>query len=158
MLDAKDFADLIQEFGFWIGNDPDGIDEVIPRGPKRATLPRKLLCCTIEHFMVDEHSGLLQYVEREIEYLLGHNRTLMKNIRAFLIVALFAASICTFSGCATTSQDSYVALNDGSGIEKRQPSPTEDMTAFQKIGYYLVWFSLTGLYAWGGGSAPLLPP
>jgi hypothetical protein len=56
MLHTKDFADLIQEFGFWIGHDPGGIDEVIPRWPKRATLPRKLMCCTIEHFMVDERN------------------------------------------------------------------------------------------------------
>ena len=81
----------------------------------------------------------------------------MKNVRAFLTMALIAAT-CIFSGCVTTSRDSYTALNDGSSMEKRQPPPTEDMTALEKIGYYFGWFSLAGLYALGGGSAPLLPP
>jgi hypothetical protein len=82
----------------------------------------------------------------------------MKKTRTFLMMALVAASICVFSGCATTSHDSYTALNDGSGLEKKQPSPTEDMTPVEKTGYYLGWFSLASLYAWAGGSAPVLPP
>jgi hypothetical protein len=74
----------------------------------------------------------------------------MKNTRAFLMVVLVVASICVFSGCATTSHDSYTALNDGSGLEKKQSSPTEDMTAVQKTAYYIGWYSLVGLYLWHG--------
>jgi hypothetical protein len=82
----------------------------------------------------------------------------MKIMRAFLMVVLVMASICIFSGCATTSHDSYTSLNDGSGLEKKQSSPTEDMTAIQKTGYYLGWYSLASLYVWAGGSVPVLPP
>ena len=74
------------------------------------------------------------------------------------MVALVAASVCVFSGCATASLDSYTALNDGSGLEKKQPSPATDMTPVEKAAYYVGWFSLASLYAWAGGSAPLVPP
>jgi len=45
-----------------------------------------------------------------------------------------------------------------SGIEKKQPSPTEDMNAAEKTGYYLGWLSLDFLYGWAGGNPPLFPP
>jgi hypothetical protein len=78
----------------------------------------------------------------------------MKNTRAFLMMALVAASICIFSGCATTSHDSYTVVDQTTGVEKKQASPTEDMNAVQKTGYYLGWLSLASLYAWAGGSSP----
>ena len=74
------------------------------------------------------------------------------------MVVLVAASAFVFTGCATTDHDSYTSLNDGSGLEKKQPSPTADMTPVEKTGYYFGWFSLASLYAWAGGSAPLVPP
>jgi outer membrane lipoprotein-sorting protein len=80
----------------------------------------------------------------------------MKNMRAFLMCLVMVA--CLVSGCATTSQDSYSATSDMKGIEKKQTSPTEDMSTIQKTGYYLGWYSLASLYVWAGGSAPLLPP
>jgi hypothetical protein len=79
-------------------------------------------------------------------------------MRAFLMSFLVVAGLGGFSGCATTSHDSYTALNDGSGLEKRQPSPTEDMTTVQKIGYYAGWISLSGLYAWAGGGESVSAP
>jgi hypothetical protein len=82
----------------------------------------------------------------------------MKNKRAFLMSLLLAAGMSVFSGCATTGHDSYAATNDSSGFEKKQPSPTEDMTAIQKTGYYLGWYSLAGLYVWAGGGVPISPP
>jgi hypothetical protein len=82
----------------------------------------------------------------------------MKYLRVFLVSYLVVASASVFSGCASTSHDSYTALNDSSGLEKRQPSPTEDMNAMEKTGYYLGWYSLVALYVWAGGSAPILPP
>jgi hypothetical protein len=82
----------------------------------------------------------------------------MKNMRTFLVSFLLVAGICVLSGCATTSHDSYTIIDHSSGLEKKQPSPTEDMTAIQKTGYYLGWYSLLGLYAWTGSSAPISPP
>jgi hypothetical protein len=62
------------------------------------------------------------------------------------------------AGCAT-NQAHYTALNDGSGLERRQASPTETMTAGERGMYYLGWFSLAGLYTWAGSTAvPLAPP
>ena len=90
-------------------------------------------------------------------FSLGHI-TRMKKTRAFVMSLLLVAGICVFSGCATTSHDSYAATSDTSGLEKKQPSPTEDMTTLQKTGYYLGWYSLVGLYVWAGGSAPISPP
>ena len=70
---------------------------------------------------------------------------------------LLMAVICVLSGCATTNHDAYTATNDSSGLEKKQPSPTEDMTAVQKTGYNLGWFSLDYLYAWAGSSPSFSP-
>jgi len=89
--------------------------------------------------------------------MLGHI-TRMKKTRAFLMMVLAVTSICLFSGCATTSHDSYTVVDQTTGLEKKQPAPTEDMTAVQKTGYYLGWYSLVGLYVWAGGSAPITPP
>jgi len=66
-------------------------------------------------------------------------------------------NISVFSGCATTSHDSRTVATDASGLEKQQPSPTENLTAVQKTGYYLGWLSLDFLYAWAG-SNPSFPP
>jgi hypothetical protein len=52
----------------------------------------------------------------------------MKKTRAFLMVFLAVISICVFSGCATTSHDSYTVVDQTTCLEKKQPSPTEDMT------------------------------
>jgi hypothetical protein len=82
----------------------------------------------------------------------------MKKTRAFLMAVLVTVSICVLSGCATTNHDSYTVIDNSSGLEKKQPSPTEDMTAIQKTGYFLGWYSLVGLYAWAGGGVPLSPP
>jgi hypothetical protein len=79
-------------------------------------------------------------------------------MRAFVMGFLLVAGICVLSGCATASHDSYAVVDNSSGLEKKQPSPTEDMTAVQKTGYYLGWYSLVGLYTWAGGSAPISPP
>jgi len=79
-------------------------------------------------------------------------------MRAFLMSWLAAVLVWALSGCASTRHDSYTALNDGSGLEQKQPAPTEGMTPAEATGYYLGWFSLASLYAWAGGSAPILPP
>ena len=76
----------------------------------------------------------------------------------WLRTLVVAAGLGLSSGCATTNHDSYTALNDGSGLEKRQPSATENMTALEKTGYYFGWFSFATLYAWAGGSAPMPAP
>jgi hypothetical protein len=81
----------------------------------------------------------------------------MKNMRTFLMCFLVMAGAGVISGCATTSQDSYTTLNDTSGFEKKQPSPTQDMNAVEKTGYYLGWLSLDVLYAWAGGSPSFSP-
>jgi hypothetical protein len=81
----------------------------------------------------------------------------MKKTRAFLMVVLAVASIYSFSGCATTSHDSYTVVDSTTGLEKKQPSPTADMTTVQKSGYYLGWFSLDYLYSWAGSSPSFLP-
>jgi hypothetical protein len=70
---------------------------------------------------------------------------------------LLAAGICVLSGCATTSHDSYTVVDNSSGLEKKQPSPTENMTAVQKIGYYLGWLSLDCLYGWAGSDPSFSP-
>jgi hypothetical protein len=87
---------------------------------------------------------------------LGHIRA-MKNMRAFLMSFLLVADIYVLSGCATTSHDSYTVIDNSSGLEKKQPSPTEDMTAAQKTGYYLGWLSLDYLYSWAGSSPSFSP-
>ena len=72
---------------------------------------------------------------------------------SFLVVA----GICVFSGCATTSHDTYSATGDSSRFEKKQPSPTEDMNAIEKTGYYLGWLSLDFLYGLAGSSPTFSP-
>jgi hypothetical protein len=81
----------------------------------------------------------------------------MKNLQTFLMSFLLVACICFLSGCATTGHDSYTVVDNSSGLEKKQPSPTEDMTAAQKTGYYLGWLSLDFLYAWAGSSPSFSP-
>lgn len=82
----------------------------------------------------------------------------MKTLRTCWMCFPVAAGLCAGSGCATTSHDSYSAMNDGSGFEKRQASATENMTTLEKTGYYAGWFSLVSLYTWAGGNAPVAPP
>lgn len=81
----------------------------------------------------------------------------MKNPRQLLTGLLVAAGLCVVSGCATSGQQ-YTALDDGSGLQKKQASPTEDMNAAQKAGYYLGWFSLVSIYEYANGGLPLVPP
>jgi hypothetical protein len=81
----------------------------------------------------------------------------MKNMRVSLMAFWAAASVCLFSGCATPSQNSSAATNAPISFEKKPPAPTEDMTAIEKTGYYLGWFSLALLYDWAG-SAPSFSP
>jgi hypothetical protein len=81
----------------------------------------------------------------------------MKNMRAFLLCFLVIASTCVISGCATTSHDSYSTSNDMSRVEVKQPSPTEDMTAIEKTGYYIGWVFLFVLYGWAGGNPSFSP-
>jgi len=88
--------------------------------------------------------------------MLGQIRA-MKNMRAFLMSFLLIAGIFILSGCATASHDSYTVIDKSSGLEKKQPSPTEDMTGDQKTGYYLGWFSLGYLYSWAGSSPSFSP-
>jgi len=81
----------------------------------------------------------------------------MKKTRAFLMVVLAVTSTCVFSGCATTSHDSYTVVDQNTGLEKKQPSPTADMNTVQKTGYYLGWLSLDYLYSWAGSSPSFSP-
>jgi hypothetical protein len=72
----------------------------------------------------------------------------------------FAPFILVFgllAGCAT-SQPKYTALNDGSGLEKKQSAPTDDMTTGQKIASHLGWSSSGGLNAGARVSVPLALP
>ena len=62
--------------------------------------------------------------------------------------APFILALGLIAGCAT-SEPKYAALNDGSGLEKKQAAPTDSMTTGEKTAYYLGWFSLVGLYGWG---------
>jgi len=87
----------------------------------------------------------------------------VKKFRARCFCFLVASGIFLLSGCASTSRDSVaeyktVPVDGMSGIEKKQPSPTEDMNAAEKTGYYLGWLSLDFLYGWAGGNPPLFPP
>jgi len=50
-------------------------------------------------------------------------------------------------------QDSYTVIDSSSGLEKRQPSPTEDMTASQKLG----WILLECLYGFAGSNPSFSP-
>jgi hypothetical protein len=81
----------------------------------------------------------------------------MKNLRIFL-AALAIAATGLVSGCATAGHDAYVALPDGSGLEKKQPATTADMPAIEKVGYYAGWYSLVCLYAFAGGNGSFEPP
>ena len=81
----------------------------------------------------------------------------MKNLRPFLMMALVAASIGVFTGCATNNHNSYATVDQTSGLEKQQPSPTKDLNAVQTTGYYFGWFSLAALYAWAGGNPSFSP-
>lgn len=80
----------------------------------------------------------------------------MKNLNPKVLVACTLAMVLT--GCATTGNNSYTALNDGSHLEQMPTSPTEDMNELEKAGYYLGWISLAGVYCWAGGSASLSAP
>jgi hypothetical protein len=71
--------------------------------------------------------------------------------------APFILVLGLIAGCAT-SGPKYTALNDGSGLEKKQAAPTDGMTTGEKTGYYLGWFSLAGLYAWAGAPVPITSP
>ena len=87
----------------------------------------------------------------------------MKSFRARCICFLAALGIFILSGCASTSGDSVADYKPVSGygmkgIEKKQPSPTEDMNATEKTGYYLGWLPLDFLYGMAGGNPPYFPP
>jgi hypothetical protein len=81
----------------------------------------------------------------------------MKNMRTFLMSLLLVAGTGAMTGCATASHDSYTVIDRSSGLEQKQPSPTEGMTAMQKTGYYLGWISLECLYGWAGGNPSFSP-
>jgi|GEM_PF-2502163 len=87
---------------------------------------------------------------------LGHNHA-MNNMRAFLMSFLLLAGTCVFSGCATTGHDTHPATTASKGVEKAQPSPTENMNAMEKSGYYLGWLSLDFLYSLAGSSPTFSP-
>jgi hypothetical protein len=83
-------------------------------------------------------------------------------------MAPFILALGLVAGCAT-SEPRYTALNDGSGLEKKQPDITDGMTTPEKTAYYMGWFSLVGLfgYGWGnstghdfvgGPAVPIVPP
>ncbi len=87
----------------------------------------------------------------------------VKNFRARCFGFLVASEIFMLAGCASTSRDSVadyktVSVGGMSGIEKKQPTPTEDMNAAEKTGYYLGWLSLDFLYGWAGSNQPFFPP
>jgi hypothetical protein len=56
MFNAKHIADLVEQFGFGIGNNPVGRDDVIFGRPKGLQLPRKLPCSNVNHFPIDEEN------------------------------------------------------------------------------------------------------
>ena len=81
----------------------------------------------------------------------------MKNLRLFLMCFSVVVITGIVSGCATTSHDSPLTSSTDASFEKKTPSPTEDMTAVEKIGYYLSWFCLNAAYGWAGGDQSYWP-
>ena len=62
---------------------------------------------------------------------------------------LLVASIVVLTGCETTGHDSYTVIDSSSGLEKKQPSPTEDMTTTEKIAALPLWILLELAYGLG---------
>ena len=81
----------------------------------------------------------------------------MKPFRAIVTGLLVVTGSGLGSGCATPRQASYTAVSGMKGIEKKEPSPTEDMNLAAKTGYYLGWLSLDLLYAFASGSPSFSP-
>jgi hypothetical protein len=86
----------------------------------------------------------------------------VRSFRAFCICLLVLSGAWFLTGCATAGRDSVTDVQTSSadgmtGIEKKQPSPTDDMDSVQKTGYYLGWLSLDFLCAWAGGTPSFTP-
>ena len=82
---------------------------------------------------------------------------IMKQLRTLSTSLLLVTITGVLPGCATTPSDSATVATGIKGIEKKQPSPTADMTGFEKTGYYLGWLSLDVLYGWAGGNQTVSP-
>jgi len=72
---------------------------------------------------------------------------------------IFVIGLAAFavSGCATTSQQSPLALTSVYGIEKVQPSPAANMDWMEKTGYYVGWLALESAYAFAAGDPAFSP-
>ena len=81
----------------------------------------------------------------------------MKTLRTLSASLLLVTITGVFSGCATAPSDSATVPTAIKGIDKKQPSPTADMTGFEKTGYYLGWLSLDVIYGWAGANQPVTP-
>ena len=86
-----------------------------------------------------------------------HQSNTMKTLRPLLAYLLLATLTGVLPGCATAPPDPPAVATGINGIEKKQPSPTADMTGIEKTGYYLGWLSLDAIYAWAGGNQPASP-
>ena len=86
-----------------------------------------------------------------------HDADTMKPFRAIVTGLLVVTSAGLWSGCATPRQDAYTAVSGMKGIEKKEPSPTEDMNLAAKTGYYLGWLSLDLLYGFASGNPSFSP-
>jgi hypothetical protein len=74
MLDAKDLSDLVEKFGFWVGNDTGGTADVFAvrrSAPLVAEGITKWLMGKTHAFRIDESNSLTLYVKYEREYLLN---------------------------------------------------------------------------------------
>jgi hypothetical protein len=68
---------------------------------------------------------------------------------------LLAAGIV--SGCATTGEMPASQPKPVYGIEKKQTSPTADMTGLEKAGYYLGQVALDSLYIFASANPQFSP-
>ncbi len=81
----------------------------------------------------------------------------MKNNCTLVISTLLLASTLMFSGCATPDPEPTKPAAGMSLIQKKQPSPTEDMNGVQKTFYDVGWLSLDCLYGFAASNPSFCP-
>ena len=81
----------------------------------------------------------------------------MKNHLSAVTSVVLLASTLVFAGCATPDPEPAKPAAGISFIQKKQPSPTEDMTGIQKTFYYVGWLSLDCLYGFASSNPSFSP-
>jgi len=82
---------------------------------------------------------------------------MMKYFRACLVGFLVVCVADVFSGCATAGRDPAASAEGMGWAEKKKSSPTDNLNAAEKTGYYLGWLVLDLIYGAAAANSPSDP-